>query len=250
MVLSNTDHSKIRQYLLGSLTEGEQQTIEERLMTEDALFQELEVSKNEIIEEYCAGELTAAECEWLQEHYLASGEGRERYKFALALRRIDKPAPTPRFVVWFQKPLRLWESRPWAFAGAAAIVLILIAGVLFISRNTRQTTLAVTLTRSLGQRGATGPGVERIRPGSEVRELQIALILSDSGAIGNETYRAELDNGVTQRTLTPNRRDASSVVVHLHTSEVPSGFYVVRLFVTPSNGTEQQLPGDYRFIIE
>jgi hypothetical protein len=55
MALSTHDQTKIREYLLGHLNDQEQEQIEERLIVDDDLFQELEISKGELIEEYCAG---------------------------------------------------------------------------------------------------------------------------------------------------------------------------------------------------
>ena len=42
MALSDHDQVQIREYLLGKLTDDEQEKIEERLMVEDDLFEELE----------------------------------------------------------------------------------------------------------------------------------------------------------------------------------------------------------------
>ena len=68
MALNNHDQAQIREYLLGKLTEAEQEKIEERLMLEDEFFDEFEVSKDELVEEYCAGELGQAERKWFEEH--------------------------------------------------------------------------------------------------------------------------------------------------------------------------------------
>src|SRR5215217_1053773 len=95
MALSNHDQARIRQYLLGHLSDEEQQRLEERLMTEDDLFEELEISKGELIEEYCARELTQGEHQWFERHYLASAEGKQRYTFALALNCLKPPIPEP-----------------------------------------------------------------------------------------------------------------------------------------------------------
>jgi hypothetical protein len=51
MVLNNNDQARIRDYLLGRLSDEEEEKIEERLMVEDELFEELEISKGEILEE-------------------------------------------------------------------------------------------------------------------------------------------------------------------------------------------------------
>src|SRR5689334_24882193 len=85
MALSNQDQAQIREYLLGKLSDDEQQRIEERLMVEDELFDEFEVSKDELIAEYHTGDLEHNERRWFEEHFLATSEGRERHEFALAM---------------------------------------------------------------------------------------------------------------------------------------------------------------------
>ena len=98
MALNNQDQAQIRQYLLGKLSEAEQEKIEERLMVEDELLDEFEASKDELVEEYCAGDLEHAERDWFESHYLASAEGRQRQAFALTMdyymkRHASNPAP-------------------------------------------------------------------------------------------------------------------------------------------------------------
>ena len=68
----NNDQITIREYLLGKLSEDEQQKIEERLMTENDLFQEFEISKGELVEEYLANELSGEEHEWFEGHFLSA----------------------------------------------------------------------------------------------------------------------------------------------------------------------------------
>src|SRR5215813_9604219 len=103
MALSNHDQSNIREYLLGKLSDEEQHAIEERLMVDDELFEELEISKGELIDEYSAGELDQKEQEWFGSHYLASDEGSERRLFAAALDTISRRQPTPEPVGLFDR---------------------------------------------------------------------------------------------------------------------------------------------------
>ena len=94
MAVNAHDQSSIRDYLLGRLSHKEQEHLEERLIVDDDLSEELEISKGELIEEYCAGELTEKERRWFERNYLASFEGRQRYSFTVALSylsRIPKP---------------------------------------------------------------------------------------------------------------------------------------------------------------
>src|SRR5215207_1058496 len=99
MALSDHDQAHVRQYLLGSLSDVDQERIEERLMVEDDLFEELEISKGELIEEYRAGELSKKDRTWLEHHFLASPEGRQRQAFAAGIECLErlpvhvKPAP-------------------------------------------------------------------------------------------------------------------------------------------------------------
>ncbi|HEX6729842.1 MAG TPA: hypothetical protein VF074_07515 [Pyrinomonadaceae bacterium] len=84
MALNTNDETSIRPYLLGQLSVEEQNKLEERLMVEDDLFQEFEVSKVELVEDYCAGELDPTEREWLEQHFLDSPEGKHQRSLALA----------------------------------------------------------------------------------------------------------------------------------------------------------------------
>jgi len=43
MALNDHDQARIREYLLDKLSDDEREKIEERLMVEDALFEELEI---------------------------------------------------------------------------------------------------------------------------------------------------------------------------------------------------------------
>src|SRR6185295_9965044 len=132
MALNNSDQERIRRYLLGQLNDEDLQTIEDRLMTENDLFEELEVSKDEIIEEYCAGELTATERDWLEQHFLASPEGKLNRRFALALKQSKRKSPKQgTFFERLQTRLSdLWNSQPWAVAAiASAAVVLVVAGI-------------------------------------------------------------------------------------------------------------------------
>src|SRR3954452_17771593 len=94
MALTSNDQKRIRDYLLGKLSEDEQQTIEERLIAEDDLFQELEISKSELVEDYRANDLSTAEKQWLESHFLASPEGKETYELTLSLDHLARSPPT------------------------------------------------------------------------------------------------------------------------------------------------------------
>src|ERR1041385_6157189 len=105
MALNNDDQRRVRKFLLGKRSEDEQQKIEERMMVEDALFAELEISKGELVEEYCANELSREEQQWFEQNFLASPEGKERYDLAVALGQLTVSAPQPRQLTFFERQI-------------------------------------------------------------------------------------------------------------------------------------------------
>jgi hypothetical protein len=89
MALSAHDQGRIREYLLGHLSREEQEHLEERLIVDNDLFEELEISEGELIEEYRAGELAEKERQWFESNYLASLEGRLQYILAVAINYLS-----------------------------------------------------------------------------------------------------------------------------------------------------------------
>jgi hypothetical protein len=249
MALNNRDQERIRRYLLGQLDDEEQQKIEDRLMLENDLFEELEISKDEIIGEYYAGELTANERDWLEQHFLASPEGKSRRRFALALKQ-SKPKhlkSVSRFG-WFPD---LWRSQPWAVVATAALVLIVAGVVLRVTIGTSQSTsgkfLALTLTNSSGTRAEdTGPTAKVSLP-ANVDELRIILVLPAPSRVAS-SYRVEAVDGIN--TLSVAGSNSNSVSVTIPAAQLRRGQYALRLYAIKTDGTEERIPGNYFFTVE
>lgn len=84
---ANEEEFRIRQYLLGELREGEQESVEERFIT-DRDFKELAlVVEDELVEDYLSGALSAAEEASFVRHFLSTPQQRRRVGRAGALRR-------------------------------------------------------------------------------------------------------------------------------------------------------------------
>ena len=256
METTNNDQTRIRDYLLGNLSGEEQQKIEERLMVEDDLFEELEISKEELVEEYRAGELSGNEKRWFETHYLASPEGTQSYTFTVALKCLKRPAPQPhtppqpqpKALSWFER-LTLAISQPrWAVTTVSAVLVAAIGLWLIYPQiyDSRQTTLAVTLETSAISRGPSEPKFHRIKVTSDVRDVKIDLMIPDSVA-RSENYRVEFDNrSGTRKTLNLSNVDTRSVSVVIPSDELAPGLYALKLTGIKADGTEQQI-GDYFF---
>jgi hypothetical protein len=244
MALSHHDQARIREYLLGHLSDEEQQKIEERLMTEDDLFEELEISKGELIEEYRAGELSSSEHDWFEHHYLASPEGRQRHTFSIALSCIQRPISQPQRPGLLERLESFLKIQRWAVATATSAVLIAVIGVAwYISRP--RPSFAITLNTSAINRSLNAPRYTQIRLKPDVEEVRISLRLPEPASAGTN-YRIELDNRQETTALKPSTQDASSVLVVIPSKQLPPGLYSLILFTTKSGSPEQRV-GDYFF---
>ena len=249
MALNNNDQTRIREYLLGKLNDDEQQQIEERLIVEDDLFQEFEISKGELVEEYCANELSRDEHQWFEHHFLASPEGKERYALAITLGPRKHPVPEPpRGRAFWERLNDFLKLRPWVISTVAATAGVVIVAAIFISRQTGQTVVGPTLASNLTNR-EQGSLPSKVTIPSNARELKIRLLLPADMQPG-ANYRAELDNKTESKPVKVLEFDREGVWVVIPVTQLPRGEYSLKLVIISSGGTEREIPGDYLFNVE
>jgi hypothetical protein len=246
MALSENDQVRIREYLLGKLSDDEQEKIEERLMVEDDLFQELEILKLELVEDYREGGLSRKERESFEERFLASPEGRRVHAFATAIACLQ-----PRPVGFPQRIAAVLRKPHWMLTAVASAAALIVVAVVWV-QSVRQPPkfLATTLTSSAVTRGAEVRQRPRITVPPDVTELRISLTLPQPASPGAR-YRVELDNRRGEPTTIPTSgHDANSVSVVIPTRQVPPGLYALLVYEIKPDGTEQQIPGNYFFITQ
>lgn len=246
MASTNHDEARIRDYLLGHLSDEEQQQIEERLMVEDDLFDELETSKGELIEEYCANELPQSERRWFMENYLASEEGRQRHAFALALNSLKRSKPAPQPLTWFQRLLALFKTQQLIVATSTALVAIVVCIFIYNQISTTPTSYAFNLNSTAQHRSTGDARYHKVPLSPETGELRITLQLPENVPQGN-SYRAELDDRRQITNLNETSHDRNSVVVVVPTKSLRVGLYALKLYAIKADGTEQPVPGEYQF---
>ena len=248
MALNNNDQTQLRQFLLGKLSEDEQQQIEERLLVEDDLFEELEISKGELVDEYCANELTREEHHWFERHFLASPEGKERYALAVALGHLQHdPSESPRRVTFFERLKDFFKQHPSVIAMASAAAIVVIVAAIFLSRPSGQTVVGPTLASNIINR-EQGSLPAKVTIPSNAGELRLRLLLPPD-ASPSANYRAELDNKSEIKPVKVVERDREGVWVVIPVSQLPHGEYSLKL-VAIIDGAEREIPGDYRFNVE
>ena len=252
MALSDHDQTNIRRYLLGNLSEDDQEKIEERLIVEDELFEELEISKGELIEEYRSGELSQQDRQWFEHHFLASPDGRKGQAFAVAIECLGrlpihvKPAPQ-RFTL--REKLGAFFMPRWAVATIASIAAVLVLGVVLLIPQGPQKFVAVNLTSNAITRATGEDQYTRIQMPADVSELRISLALPQPAAPGTN-YRVQLNNKRDIQNLEPSGHDTNTVSVVIPSRQVPPGSYALTLQEIKADGTEQRVPGYYFFIVE
>lgn len=247
MALTDYDQAKVRDYLLGHLSEEEQEKIEQRFMTEDDLFEELEISKGELIEEYRADELPKKEREWFLDHYLVSSEGRQRHAFTLALDSIKRSTPAPQPLTGFERFTQLLRTRPWVVATATSTALVLIVAASFIVRlRLVSKSYAFSLNSTVSRRSAGDARYFRVTLSPDITELRITLQLPEGVTRGTD-YRVEIDDRTEKTSLKATSHDATSVLVVIPATSLREGPYALKLYALQADNTERAIPGEYQF---
>jgi hypothetical protein len=136
-----------RRYLLGGLSETEQTTLEEQILSDDEVFENLEIAEGELIDRYVRDELSAEERRRVREMIVNSPRLAERVEIAKILTtRATAPAPqavkpekakTP----WWNLFIPIPQSSPaMRLVAVAPLALLLVTSVLLVLVWTRYRT--------------------------------------------------------------------------------------------------------------
>lgn len=147
-------HEVLRGYLLGDLDEQSRSRIDEQLVVDDDFAQLVSIAESELIDDFAAGNLEAAESLKFKNVFLVTDARRKDLQLAAALRRTaaaqgysDK-AITARAAArrpWREHLRGLFDLRQAPlWAAAAAAVIVLVAGASWLaSRRSGQNEPAV-----------------------------------------------------------------------------------------------------------
>jgi anti-sigma factor RsiW len=134
--MNQQTENEIRDYLLGRISGEEQSRVEERLITDSAYFERVELAEDDLIEEYVRGELSASEREGFENHFLCTPERQQRVGMARTLRGVLSEEPEP---LALPQPVR-WPKTAWLALAATLLVSIgTIAYLLLHVANVRET---------------------------------------------------------------------------------------------------------------
>ncbi len=213
MQLGSKEQETLRQYLLGRLPSGELASLEERLLTDSAFYEELLIAEDELIDQYLRGRQSQGERESFESHFLLTAERQQKTRFARSLNKYldglenkaseemvaeEDPAeesiPAPDPDVRKRNFFSFLPGNPvLSYSMTAALVLLVGAVSWTALRNLRNPTqtdpgqvFAVVLTPGLTRAGGDQAS---FRIPSDFATLQLQLTLP---AAGYQSYRAEL----------------------------------------------------------
>jgi len=251
-----SNNPSITAYLLGSLDETESERFDELSITSDEFAETLKAAENDLLDAYVQGELTGAELEQFEFHYLASPVRRERVVFAKAFQVLgEKHAPEQAADVWSEydgrRPKKTktssWFSRlsiftaprlalQWGFAALA--LAFLIAGGWLVFENMR-------LRQQMSQTQALGDGL-----GQRERELQEELERQRSASAKSELElgrvreeRERLEQRLEQQAAQEGQEaDGQRRANERQRPSVPGGINIASFVLTPQMRGVGQIP--------
>ena len=251
MAWNNDDQSLIRKYLLNQLTGEQQQQFEQRLLTDDGVFEELEIAEDELIDEFLSEKLSEDERVRFEQYFLAMPERQQKVRFSRTLSRYVRANEKLDDASALSGP-HFGTTNNWALPIAAAVaVIVIVAGIFWFSRprNPSAPTLATfTLTLSTQTRGEGPPATKaRVPLNADVR-LRLVLPEPANPAM---RYRVEslTPSGDTQ-TLPKVGQDGHSVIVDIPGGQLSRGEYALNVYAIQPDDTEERLRGSYLFTVD
>jgi hypothetical protein len=245
-------------YLLEELPEEELERFEDECFAQESWPAEVGLVEEDLIDAYLRGELKPERHQRFEQKYLTTEARQERVLIAAALlRRIDEhqtaAAASPDKLTWTERFRAFWSGPGWMPRTAAALFVVgVIAGavwLLLFRAPSPRSFATLNLTISVNNR-AEGAEARQVKQPLNADALKIFLMLPER-ATGAAGYRVELLNeeGET-RPLAIAGQDAKSVSVVIPASQLRRGQYVLKLFMTRADATEQRINGSYFFTVQ
>jgi hypothetical protein len=188
-------------FLLGDLRESDRAAIEERLFSDASLRDALESATDDLIEDYLAGALSAADRSAFEAHFLAAERHRRRLRVVRLLVTASRaPAAAPSKAVGSRRTMAFW-----ALAAAVALMVAVLGVALFRTDGRRQQA-AVTPSPSPPQilaTPSTGAG-----PSATPTPFQTPSLAPSQREAALRTIQLGVDDGhpIVVAVLPPTRR--------------------------------------------
>lgn len=249
MPLIDHDQETARKYLLGKLTDDQQRDFEQGVLCDDEFAEEFEVTKEELVDDFLANQLTDEESEWLRHNFLASPQGKQSLEFAKTFHSYVSTNQTkPAKISRLESLVAFFNVRTAAIpAGALALVLIAVGALWFSFRSGPPSYATLTLANSAATRSA-GTEFPRIKLSEDI--LRLTLMLPEPDPLGPH-YTSEVKNDRGEvKGLEGISQDGQSVILDIPANQLPPGQYAIALYRKSADGSNHRILGAYQFAIE
>ena len=239
---------KMRDYLLGRVTDAQRQEIETKILTDDEAFEELEIAESELVDDYVRGNLAAGDCSEVEQKFLNHEDAKQELRFSRALHRYARPIAT----LSTEKATsgELWWKQPWMLrtAGAFAIVIVVFGSIWFVRSRRNQPSTFVTLTLALSPSNRSEGGtVTSLRLPLNADALRLNLKLPEQ--IGSR-YRVTFVRPSGEEELPIAEQDNQSVIVIIPSPQLTRGAFALHLHRLKPDGSQERIQGSYFFNVE
>lgn len=133
LIIVQQNQNQLRRYLLGQLVEAEEEEMELRLLTEADYVEELDVTADELINQYLAGDMSEDERQSFEQVFLATPQRRQKLRFAELLQgyiKEEKSASPVKQVA--QRHRTRSQPRPFFRPMVIAASVLLMIGLAFV----------------------------------------------------------------------------------------------------------------------
>lgn len=152
---ADVDKNLVRRYLLGTLPEDEQVTLEAEYFADNEKFEQVWALENELVDEYVRGRLSGSERQLFEKNYLRHPKHRSRVLTAQQLlaaadaQLAERAAPVtsiaPAAESFWQKLQAFFRPPQLAWAGALLLLVVLGGWWLFQPRDEKEPQIATGL---------------------------------------------------------------------------------------------------------
>ena len=256
MEKSSHNPTSLTRYLLGDLSEAEQERLEEDFFCDNDLFFELLDTEDQLTSDYLNGHLSPADRDRFERRFLSLPDRRRSLELACLLQSLarppitERPKPDDGAVSWLQSILSAFRVHQPLTALAMAVLLIAIAiGVLSVTRLSPRKGQAdpglsnkpadagpavISLTLKPGRfRDKEGDQKAMVGPSTKVVELRL-----EDGIESYRSYQASLQkvgdgdaDVLTESALDAEKAKSGPVVViwKVPATKLTEGDYQIKL---------------------
>jgi anti-sigma-K factor RskA len=127
----NIDAEVLRSYLLGTLEAEPRAELEERILCDPAVYEELLLLEEELIDQYIAGGLSKVERQQFETHFLITAERQRKLRFGQLLKQhlSSQTTPASSESVPVRQLNQTLPSRKFFSVLAFAVVIVAVLGI-------------------------------------------------------------------------------------------------------------------------